>query len=125
MRNRLSQFLIVCIGLLISSSLYAQDFPAKPNPPKLVNDFAGMLHSHSRNMLEQKLVAYNDSTSTQIAVVTISSLKGHDIAMYSTELAHNWGIGQKGKEETKNLARKVMKLREIGEGKHKKYGKSR
>jgi uncharacterized protein len=75
----------------------AQDFPEKPVPPRLVNDFAGMLNSNEINALENKLVAFNDSTSTQIAVVIVSSLHGYDKADYAQRLAEKWGIGQKGK----------------------------
>jgi uncharacterized protein len=42
-------------------------------------------------------VAYNDSTSSQIAVVTVASLDGNDIADYSQKLYEAWGIGRKGK----------------------------
>jgi uncharacterized protein len=47
----------------------AQDVPPKPNPPKLVNDFANQLNAGEIAQLEQKLVAYNDSTSSQIVIV--------------------------------------------------------
>ncbi len=32
----------------------AQDFPEKPFPPRLVNDFAGMLNSQEINALEKQ-----------------------------------------------------------------------
>lgn len=62
----------------------------------MVNDFAGILNGNT-NALEAKLRAYNDSTSTQIVVVTVSTLNGYDIADFSQKLAESWGIGQKGK----------------------------
>ncbi len=55
--------------------IYSQNIPERPNPPRLVNDFAGMLKADEVNMLEQKLVAFNDSTSTQIAIVIVPSLE--------------------------------------------------
>lgn len=76
---------------------FAQDFPEKPNPPRLVNDFAHMFSAQEVNALEQKLVAFNDSSTTQIAVVTITSLNGYAISDYAPRLAEKWGIGQKGK----------------------------
>ena len=45
--------------------------------------------------LEQKLVAYNDSTTSQIAVVTVPTLDGNDIADYAQKLYQSWGIGSK------------------------------
>lgn len=78
-------------------SVQAQTLPEKPSPPRLVNDLAGMLSTEEANRLEQKLVAYNDSTSTQIAIVTITTLDGYPLEDYSHKLARDWGIGQKGK----------------------------
>lgn len=72
--------------------------PQKPNPPRIVNDFAGILQANERASLERKLVAYNDTSSTQIAIVTEQTINGADIFEYSYELAQTWGIGQKGKD---------------------------
>ena len=43
--------------------------------------------------MEQRLVKYDNETSTQIAVVTIQSLEGDDLFDYSQRLAESWGIG--------------------------------
>jgi uncharacterized protein len=99
MKNRIYLKSLVSVVILVTLFSYiisAQDFPGKPVPPRLVNDFAGLLTSQESNSLEGKLVAYNDSTSTQIAIVTISDLQGYDIADYAQRLAEKWGIGQKG-----------------------------
>ena len=89
-------FLLYCLfNVLIISALSAQDIPERPVPPKLVNDFAKMLSDREVDYLEQKLVAFNDSTSNQIAIVTINSLDGYDIMDYAQRLGEKWGIGQK------------------------------
>lgn len=75
----------------------AKELPKQPNPPKIVNDFAGMLSPEEKNALERKLVIYNDTTSTQIAIVTERTLEGEDIFDYTVRLGKAWGIGQKGK----------------------------
>ena len=90
--------LIIFIAVLFTLRLTAQDFPEPPNPPKLVNDFAGMLTQSEAQILENKLAAFDDSTSTQIAIVTVESLNGYDVAEYSFELAELWGIGQQGED---------------------------
>ncbi len=77
-----------------SLNLLRAGFPEKPNPPRLVNDFAGMLSGSENQALEDKLVAYDDSTSTQITIVTINTLDGMDKAQYATELGEKWGIGR-------------------------------
>ena len=88
------------ILILLSMSVSAQEIklPERPDPPRLVNDMAGMLNADEASALEQKLDTYNDSTSTQIAVVIISTLDGAEINQFSTELFHKWQIGQKGKD---------------------------
>jgi uncharacterized protein len=74
---------------------YSQNIPERPSPPRLVNDLAGLLKPEEVRSLEQKLVSFNDSTSTQIAVVIVPSLEGYDKADYSQRLAEKWGIGKK------------------------------
>jgi len=78
-------------------SIQAQ-LPERPNPPRLVNDLADILSSSEERALERKLVNYNDTTSTQITIVTVKDLQGYDKAQYAVEMAHDWGVGQKGKD---------------------------
>ncbi|MFH1319528.1 MAG: TPM domain-containing protein [Bacteroidota bacterium] len=92
------KFLLPFLSLLIYTLSLAQDLPERPRPPKLVNDFANILNRGEQTALEKKLVTYHDTTSTQIVVVTINSLKGNDISDYSFRLGEKWGIGQKGKD---------------------------
>ncbi|MCU0346136.1 MAG: TPM domain-containing protein [Saprospiraceae bacterium] len=75
----------------------AKEIPPVPNPPRLVNDFVGILSGSEVQALEQKLVAYDDSTSTQIAIVIEETLDGDDIFDYAYRLATGWGIGREGK----------------------------
>lgn len=88
---------LILLFFLLPLFSFSQDFPERPTPPRLVNDMAGFLSSEQRESLEKKLVAYNDTTSTQIAIVTVTSIGQYDAAGYSFELAERWGIGQKGK----------------------------
>lgn len=83
--------------LLISASAWAQDIPDPMNPPRLVNDFAGIFSTDQREDLEHMLRAYNDSTSTQIYVVTMNDLAGYAASDYAFRLGEKWGIGQKSK----------------------------
>lgn len=90
-------FIAILLVMLLPAAMFAQQFPEVPNPPRLVSDFTGTLSAGETAALESKLVAYNDSTSTQIAIVMLSSLDGYPIDDYSFQLAEKWGIGQKGK----------------------------
>lgn len=83
--------------VVLPSLLMAKEVPPAPNPPKLVNDFVGVLSSGEVQALEQKLVAYDDSTSTQIAIVIEETIDGDDVFEYSHRLATAWGIGRQGK----------------------------
>ena len=80
------------IPLMIIFSSSAQTFPEKPNT--LVNDYTNTLSADQVSQLEHKLVAFDDSTSTQIAVVIIKSLEGNDIADYASRLGEKWGVGR-------------------------------
>ncbi|MBL7903720.1 MAG: TPM domain-containing protein [Bacteroidales bacterium] len=88
-----SGILISCIFL---AGFVSAGVPPKPAPPRLVNDFAGLLTSEQADRLEQKLVAFNDSTSTQIAVVILKSLDGYDIDDLAQRIGQEWKVGQKG-----------------------------
>ena len=87
--------LCLMVFLLLSSLGFAQKIPARPNPPRLVNDFADILTDKQERALEQKLVAYNDSTSTQICVVTVKSLNGTTSDDFAYQIGETWGVGTK------------------------------
>jgi len=93
----------------------AQDIPDRPNPPRLVNDLAGILSSSDRESLESRLVAFNDSTSTQIAVVIVPSLNGYEKMDFTYRLAEKWGVGQKGKNNGVVIMVKPKTASEKGE----------
>lgn len=81
--------------LLLPLFTVAQNIPSRPSPPRLVNDLAGVLSADQENTLERKLVAYDDSTSNQIAVVLVKTLDEYPIEEYSLKLFRDWGIGNK------------------------------
>ncbi|WP_158858837.1 TPM domain-containing protein [Lunatibacter salilacus] len=85
--------------LALSFTGWAQgDFPEKPNPPRLVNDFSKTLSDTEVRQLESKLVAYNDSTSSQVSIVLINSVGPYDISDYAFQLGDKWGIGRKDRD---------------------------
>jgi Beta-propeller domains of methanol dehydrogenase type len=85
-------FFLFCI-----LTVQGQDIPEPMSPPRLVNDFANVFNSGQQKELEQRLITYYDTTSTQIYVVTIKDLGGYAVSDYATQLGEKWGIGQKGK----------------------------
>lgn len=66
--------------------------PQKTN--QLVNDYANLFTEEQRNYLEYSLVAFDDSTSNQILIITTSSLDGYDISNYAFEIGEKWGVGR-------------------------------
>jgi len=94
----IKKYLCFAFLFFLSVGLHAQKFPTAPNPPRLVVDYTLTLLEHESDALEKKLVAFDDSTSTQISIVIIRSTDGFPIDMYSFDLAEKWGIGQKQKD---------------------------
>jgi uncharacterized protein len=92
---KISVFILLSLSLLLSTTLWAKDIPAKSKT--LVNDYASILSAGENAQLEAMLVAYFDSTSTQITIVIENSLEGDDIVDYCQRLATAWGIGEKDK----------------------------
>ena len=93
--------LVLWSFLLLSTISLAQvspyDVTKKGYKPevKLVHDFGNILSAVERSQLENKLVAYDDSTSVQIVVVTFKNLEGYPIELLGNEIGENWGVGQK------------------------------
>ena len=75
--------------------LRAEDFP--PQSKRIVTDYTNTLSAGELQSLEDKLTAFNDSTSSQVAIVIMASVGNYDIADYAVQLYNRWGIGQKDK----------------------------
>ena len=97
MSKKIYLFFLFLSLITTQSLLKAQDIPAKPNPPRLVNDLAMKLAPNELQSLEQKLRNYNDSTSTQITIVIVKNTGESDSYDYAIKLAKDWGVGQKDK----------------------------
>ena len=87
--------LLFVLLLCFSGAVFGQRTPPRPSPPKLVNDFVGILTPDQQSHLEQKLVAYDDSTSVQIVVVIVNTLDDYDPVDYAVKLGRDWGVGNK------------------------------
>jgi len=90
--------IILTTAFLAINLLSAQSsvFPEKPTA--WVNDFAKLLTADEAMALNSKLGYYEDSTSTQIFVVTIDEHGDQPISTLASEIGQTWGVGQKGKE---------------------------
>lgn len=96
-----SIFLRLLFCLFVTQISFAQfDIPEKPSFQTSVYDYANVLSTEEKAQLEEKLIRYSDSTTTQIVVITIESLKGEDIGILTPKWGHAWGIG--GTEKNDN-----------------------
>src|SRR5690554_5730220 len=98
LRNK--QILLFIGFLFYQFTLFANpnDFPALSNPPRLVNDFAGMMTPLQQDNLEQQLLAFSKETSNEITIITVNSIGEYATSQYVTELGNKWGIGRGNKD---------------------------
>lgn len=76
----------------LAAMAQAEWLPEKTN--RLVNDYSGMLTPSQQSELEQRLVAFNDSTSNQILVVITPTIGGDDENAAAQRIGQAWGVGQ-------------------------------
>jgi len=91
-------FNLILLSLIFSLRVRGQQLPEPMVPFRLVNDFTGLLNEQEQTILNNKLLIFNNETSTQIYVVTFDDLQGFDIADFGARLGEKWGIGQQGKD---------------------------
>ncbi len=72
--------------------------PATPSKQTSLYDYINLLPAGQEKALEQKLIRYADSTSTQIVLAIISSTEGENINFLGAQWGEKWGIGQGQKD---------------------------
>lgn len=101
MHHYLKQLVLVITVIWFSQLGYSQfkipDIPSKEKQTRIYDD-AHILNKSQINFLEQKLIKYADSTSTQIVIATTKTLNGDDISLTATKWGHKWGVGQADKD---------------------------
>lgn len=85
-------FLLVCCYGFLSAQYTIPEKPAVLYP---VYDEANLLTQQEKDELNNKLIKFADSTSTEIEVIIIPSTKGEDVNFLATMFGEKWGIGQK------------------------------
>lgn len=86
-----TKYILVLLCLMTAVLSYA--IPSRSDPQRLVNDLAQVFTSDQVSRLENTLVAFDDSTSNQIVVVTVKDLEGYDPSEYATRIGLDWGVG--------------------------------
>ncbi len=95
----MSKKIFIILLIFLAKFSFAQDFPAKPTT--LVNDYSNTLSPAEIAKLESKLVAFDDSTSIQVAIAILKSVGDYDINDYASRLGRHWGVG--GKENNSGV----------------------
>jgi uncharacterized protein len=72
--------------------------PAYPELQGRITDEAGLLTPQEKQDIEGDLASLEQTSTDQLAIVTVKSLQGYSIEDYGIGLARKWGIGQKGKD---------------------------
>lgn len=92
-KNTLFLFQLFTCLFFVQLSFAQFTIPEIPKFQTSVYDYASVLNANEKAQLEEKLIKYSDSTTTQIVVITIESLKGEDIGILAPKWGHAWGIG--------------------------------
>ena len=110
--KKLFLFVLALSGLMAHAQF---DIPKKPSFQTSVYDYADVLNPTEEKELENKLVRYSDSTTTQIVVITIDDLKGESIGLLTPRWAQEWGIGQEKEDngKTNRLERSGLENAEL------------
>ncbi len=82
-------------GKPVAVAATASGLPARPDPPRLVNDLAGVLGD--TDAMEDTLETLARDTGNQIVVVTTTDLLDLEPWDYALQLGRDWGVGQKDK----------------------------
>jgi uncharacterized protein len=86
-------FLSIFLAFLFTTAFGQEGIPPAPNPPRLVNDLTGTLTQAEQNTLETKLLRYEDTTSTQVAILLVNSTAPYDVGDFAQRTAQAWGVG--------------------------------
>jgi uncharacterized protein len=84
------------LGMMSVAASFAQ--PSVPTLQQRVTDFTNTLSFNEWRALESQLKQFEDSTSTQIAILMINSLEGASIDEFSMQVFEKNKLGQKGKD---------------------------
>ena len=94
-KSKLKKGLFFAFFLVFFTNAFALDVPALKGR---VNDYANVISKNDEKELTEYLASLDEQTGIQIAVLTIPSLKGEDIAAFGVKVAENWKLGKAGED---------------------------
>lgn len=88
------RFLTLLLLFVATIPAVAQLGKVPARSDRLVNDYSHILSTTEVHQLEQRLVAFNDSTSNQIVVIILPTLGTYDENDMAQRIGQTWGVGQ-------------------------------
>ena len=91
----LPALLMLCLAMGMSAQV-----PDKPTEKRLLWDYANIIDSYQKQVLEDSLESFSRNTSNQIVVMTVTNemLQGLEMAEFGQQLGQKWGVGHKGSD---------------------------
>lgn len=95
MRSASLKLFLAYIFIGFYSLVSAQNIPPKPDILYPVYDKVGLLTQQEKDALNNKLIKFADSSSTEIEVIILPNTGGEDVNYLAARYGEKWGIGQK------------------------------
>ena len=96
--NRIFRTIELLLFLFFTLTLSVSAYYNPGNSTGFVNDYAGILSVEQKQVLENKLSQFKESSNNEISLVTIPNLQGDTIENFAVELFKQWGIGEEVKD---------------------------
>lgn len=93
--KRINYLILILLSIFFTGKVNAL---VSPTDKFYVNDYADVLSPETEEYIYEKSVKLNEVDGTQIVVVTVKNLEGRSLEDYSLELARNFKIGSKEKD---------------------------
>jgi uncharacterized protein len=87
----------VAIACMFGMPALAFDIP--PTPTHYVTDTANAMSPSARDTVDAQLRAYEKSSGHQVIVWIGQTTGGETLETYTSEVAHQWKVGRKGKDD--------------------------
>lgn len=95
---------LLASALMVGGCKQADSIQAERPAPTIelagrVTDEADLLTPAQETQLSDALTAFEQQTKHQMVIVTVKSLSGQDIALFTRNLANAWGIGRRDHDD--------------------------
>lgn len=95
LRKKLGRILFLAGLLIFSLQVFGLEVPVLN---RRVTDLAGLLSTSEQAKLEENLMAFENQTSNQLALLIIPSLEGEAIEQYAIKVVDAWKLGSANKD---------------------------